>query len=114
MAGTKLLRFLLCLVLFVSAGLTVWLFFAPHFSTSKESSPSKNPLVVYIIGAVPNPVGVKIESGAEMTVLKALARPSALPPEKSSRKSCATLPAEPRIADLWRHFEVLWPVRAVR
>jgi hypothetical protein len=80
MASTKLPRFLLCLVLFVSASLTVYLFFAPHFSTNQQSSASRNPPVVFIIGGNVNGAYV-FENGVEMTVLKALARAKGVNPD---------------------------------
>jgi protein involved in polysaccharide export with SLBB domain len=61
-------RLLVCSFFF--AGLiAVCLIFAPH----PWSQESRKPAIVYVVGAVRIPTGVNIESGAELTVLKAIA-----------------------------------------
>jgi SLBB domain len=61
-------RLLVCLLFFASL-IAVCLIFAPH----PWSQESRKPAIVYVVGAVRIPTGVNIESGAELTVLKAIA-----------------------------------------
>jgi polysaccharide export outer membrane protein len=61
----KLPRFLRCLLFF--AGLTVCLIVVSH------SQVLSKPAMVYVVGDVHKPSGIKIENGKEMTVLQAIA-----------------------------------------